>query len=171
MEIPSARKCGSNDKIFPINSNTLQRPVHTYGGQATLKPNLPERMQHAIIYTSAKAPQECCFRAADGTLVFEELIKDPIKVHREQSGPEGELSSLSRINYSKIYTVENYVRVLNVGMVEDEFIPTLIHNSFMKPRESPIERPRNPSGRTSSYAGDRKSRGKGKEREGGKTRR
>lgn len=156
-------------KIFsPWSSNALEltippRPIHTYSGQATLKPNLPEPQQHAIIYTSEHPPNEYWYQTADGTVVAEDLSKDPIKVHREQKGPEGDLGTLSRINYSKVYTIENYVRVLNIGMVEDDWIPTLKYNSFLKPRESPIEKPRNPR-RMSSKQEDDKSKGKGRKR-------
>jgi len=68
-------------------------------------------------------------------------------VRREQSGPEGDLGSLSRINYSKIYTVENYVRVLNIGMVTETSLPALTYNSFsnLSPFNlSPPEPPSNP---------------------------
>ncbi|TVY85290.1 hypothetical protein LSUE1_G001296 [Lachnellula suecica] len=100
--------------------NSICSPIHTYNGQATLKPKLPERQQHAIIYTSRDCPPEHSYTTADGTFIKENLSKDPIKVRREQNGPEGDLGVYSRLNYSKIYTVENFVRVLNIGMVEKD---------------------------------------------------
>jgi hypothetical protein len=136
------------------------RPIHTYSGQATLKYNLPEPRQHAIIYTSASPPPEHFYTLDNGTVVSENLTKSPIKVVREQQGPEGDLGTKARINYSKIYTVENYVRVLNIGVVDDESLPNLMQNSFVKPRETPIERPR----RSNVREDDRKGKDKREER-------
>jgi hypothetical protein len=68
---------------------------------------------------------------SDGTVIREELTKAPIRVIREQQGPEGEMSPLSRINYSKIYTVEQWVRVLNIGMVHKDSLDELVRNSMV----------------------------------------
>jgi hypothetical protein len=148
--------------------NQVFRPIHTYNGQATLKPNLPERQQHAIIYTSETCPPEHSYTATDGSIVREDLTKDAIKVKRDQNGPEGDLGVYSRLNYSKIYTVENYVRVLNIGMVERDWIPTLNANSYVRPTETlgPVQKPTNhkppkESGKSSKDSGGHK---KGKER-------
>ncbi|KAG9230908.1 hypothetical protein BJ875DRAFT_487516 [Amylocarpus encephaloides] len=123
--------------------NSICSPIHTYNGQATLKPNLPERQQHTIIYTSSQCPNEHSYEAADGTFVRENLTKDPIKVKRDLVDAEGDLGAFSRLNYSKIYTVENYVRVLGIGMVEKNSLPTLNANSFLRPAESlgPVQKP------------------------------
>jgi hypothetical protein len=118
-------------------------PIHTYSGQATLKPNLPKRQQHAIIYISKDPPEEYSYEAVDGTIVRENLTRDPIKVRREQKGKEGDLGPSSRLNYSKIYTVENYVRVLNIGMVETKWLPILTYNSYIDPNLKPSETPTN----------------------------
>lgn len=152
-------------EIFILGSNNFFSPIHTYNGQATLKYNLPEPSQHAIIYTSKHPPPEYSYRADNGQIVQEDLSKDPIKVVREQEGPEGGLDPLSRINYSKVYTVEYYVRVLNIGMVADESISSLIRNSIVKPRERPIERPRHHPRRASSQQGERKGRVKGRDKD------
>jgi hypothetical protein len=122
-------------RLYDPTQLTYNSPIHTYSGQATLKPNLPNPQEHAIIYTSENPPEECSYEEADGTIVRENLFKDPIKVKREHNGPEGDLGVLSRLNYSKIYTVENYVRVLNIGMVAEESLHSLLANSFIiKPR-------------------------------------
>lgn len=71
----------------------------------------------------------------------ENLSKDPIRVRREQNGPEGDLGAFSRLNYVKIYTVENTVRVLNIGMVEHNWIPTLMANSIVRPADTPVGKP------------------------------
>jgi hypothetical protein len=63
--------------------------------------------------------------------VRENLTRDPIRVKRQQIGPEGDLGSYSRINYSKIYAVEDYVRVLNIGMVHNDSMESLMKNSYI----------------------------------------
>ena len=139
-----------------------------------MKYNLPEPSQHAIIYTSNHPPAENSYQTQDGIVVKENLTKDPIKVDCEQSGTEGDLGTRSRINYSKVYTVENYVRVLNIGMVAHDSMASLVRSAFVKPRDTPIERPRNNPRRTSSQKEDNKGKGKGREKEkerGGERRR
>lgn len=130
-----------------------------------MKYNLPERSQHAIIYTSDHPPAEHYYHTQDGVVVKENLTKDPIKVNCEQNGAEGDLGTRSRINYSKVYTVENYVRVLNIGMVAPESIPSLVRNAFVKPRDTPIEKPRNNPRRSSFQKDDNKGKGKGRDKE------
>jgi hypothetical protein len=127
-----------------------------------LKPNLPERQQHAIIYTSDECPAECSYDAGGGNIVREDLIRDPIKVKREQSGPEGELGVYSRLNYSKVYTVENYVRVLKIGMVDKDSLQSLKHNSYINPALPPPE----PSSSKDKSSKDKVSKGKGKDKGG-----
>jgi hypothetical protein len=97
--------------------------------------------------------------------VWEELDKDPIKVRSEQKGPEGQLEPESRLNYSKIYTVENYVRVLNIGMVDKDSLPSLWSNSMIyrdTPAEKPVQHPpRSDSGHQFRSRGKGKGKGKG----------
>jgi hypothetical protein len=123
-----------------------------------LKPNLPEPQQHAIIYTSKHPPAENWYEAEDGTIVKEDLSKDPIRVVREQTDAEGDLGTLSRINYSKIYTVENYVRVLNIGKVHDNSMQSLIDNSLVQ-RKDPPEKPRSHPSRSDSKKDQKPKRG------------
>ena len=119
----------------------LQRPIQTYSGRGTLKDRLPDAKQHAIIYTGTEVPDLEYYTAADGRLVVEDLEKDPIQVVSEETYKEAHLLPASRLNYSKIYTVENYVRVLNIGMVHRNSIPSLLENSFVR---SDIEPPQGP---------------------------
>lgn len=70
----------------------------------------------------------------------ENLSKDPIRVIRENSGPEGSLDSTSRINYSRVYTVENWVRVMNIGIVHKDSIASLQRNSLIY-QGGPLEKP------------------------------
>jgi hypothetical protein len=124
-----------------------------------LKPNLPERQQHAIVYTSDECPAECSYDAGGGNIVRENLTRDPIKVKREQPGPEGDLGVYSRLNYSKVYTVENYVRVLKIGMVDKDSLQSLKHNSYINPALPPPE---------PSSSKDKVSKGKGRDKGGEK---
>ncbi len=134
--------------------------------QATLKPNLPDQQQHAIIYTSKTPPDEKWYYANDGSVVRENLNKDPIKVIREQRGPEGDLHPASRLNYSKIYTVENYVRVLNIGKVHPDFLESMINNALVRQRQQPPQRARNPpTSESSSKGNSQRSSGSYKEQE------
>lgn len=118
------------------------RAVQTYSGQGTLKSNLPNPHNHAIIYTSKKCPPELSNTDKDGNVVIEALTLDPIRVTSEQSGPEGVLHPASRINFSKLYTVEKNVRVLNIGMVHANSMEALQNYSPLKPIRPDPERPR-----------------------------
>ncbi|KAM3068655.1 hypothetical protein ACMFMG_011178 [Clarireedia jacksonii] len=122
-------------------SNHTSSPIHTYSGEATLKRNLPDVQQHTIIYTTDFVPEPHSYTAQDGTIVTEQLTKLPIKVNSEESYPEAQLDPKSRLNYSKIYTVEHYVRVLNIGMVHQDSMPSLCYNCPFK-RTEPSERPK-----------------------------
>lgn len=76
----------------------------------------------------------------------ENLTKDPIKVQSELAGPDGDLGDLSRINYAKIYTVEKYVRVLNIGKVHENSMEALLASCFFaRPPEQPPQGPRRTS--------------------------
>ena len=131
-------------------------PIHTYGGQGTLKENLADPEAHAIIYTSGSAPGELSYKE-DGITYWEDLSKDPIKVKSEQDGPEGILHPASRLNYSKLYTIEKHLRVLKIGMVEN--LPSLLKHSRVKPPEPPTERHRSRRPDTGKSGDKNKKRG------------
>jgi len=90
-------------------------------------------LQHAIIYTSSAPPEEISYEASDGSVIWEGLTKEPIKVIREQKDQEGNLDEASRINYAKIFTVEKKVRVLNIGLVHRNSITSLLSSSIIPP--------------------------------------
>lgn len=87
---------------------------------ATLELNLPNPAAHAIIHTSKNAPPPHSIELHDGTARYEQLVIDPIKVTGGREYPEGQLHPLSRINFTKLYTVEKDVRVLNIGIINDQ---------------------------------------------------
>jgi hypothetical protein len=68
----------------------------------------------------------------DGTPVFEQLSNDPIRVVSECNDTEGQLSPLSRINYTMPYVVEKDVRVLNIGIAHEMSMASLIASSPLR---------------------------------------
>jgi hypothetical protein len=112
----------------------LCRAIHTYSGRATLKFNLPDPYNHAIIYTSEQCPEEHYELGDNNDRYYEELTLDPIQVEPQDRGKYlCNLSPLSRINYTKVYTVEKDVRVFNIGMVKNR--PSLEVSSPLKSSE------------------------------------
>lgn len=148
--------------------NAQCSPIHTYGGQACFKPGLPDVHKHAIIYTSPEAPPEATMER-DGKVVSEGLTKSAIRVVREQNGPEGDLGTLSRLNFSKVYTVEFYAKVLNIGMVHPNMLETLAYYASTS-RDEPSQPPKHrsskpnkghhddPKGGSSKASGGKKSK-------------
>ncbi|KUJ07135.1 uncharacterized protein LY89DRAFT_660871 [Mollisia scopiformis] len=126
------------------HGNVICSPIHSYGGQATLKENLPDLEQHAIIHTSSEAPAgRCEYDAAGYIIAQEQLSKVPIRVIQELNHADGDLGDCSRINYAKIYTVEKYVRVLNIGRVHESSMDALLASSFFaRPKDQPVQGPR-----------------------------
>ncbi|KAI9642165.1 hypothetical protein NHQ30_008967 [Ciborinia camelliae] len=119
------------------HGNTLCCPIHTYGGQGTLKPNLPDKEMHAAVYSHTGEPQ---------LLPGEEMTIEPFPIIVED--PVAKIRPMSRINFSKIYTVEYYVRVCNVGRIEPSHINRFLEAS---PIKSPAARPRQNSQPTNKY--------------------
>jgi len=109
--------------------------IHTYSGHATLKYNLPDPENHSIIYTSQHCPDFHSVMGEDNVVYSEDLILDAIRVKPEQENhPLCQLHPKSRINYTKLYTVEKDVRVFNIGMVSN--IASLTANSPLKPSKA-----------------------------------
>ncbi len=99
--------------------------------------------QHAIIYTSDKPPSELSyFDEAQNREIYENLTKDPIRVVPDQRNKDCDLGVASRLNYSKVFTVEYYAKITNIGMVHKDSIPTLMKGSMIKQPEEPPEPPR-----------------------------
>jgi hypothetical protein len=113
--------------------NSCLRAIHMYSGQATLKSYLPDPSEHSIIHTSERPPPELQIIAEDGTVISEQIDKDPIRVVSERG--DIELLPAARINYSKIYVVEKDVRVLNIGMVHQNSMASLMLDSPLKPQK------------------------------------
>lgn len=73
------------------------------------------------------------------------------------------LDPLSRLNYSKIYTIEKWARICEVGMVHPDFLDSLLDDSHLKDSGS-IERAGQFTGESHPPRAHGKGRGKGKER-------
>lgn len=125
--------CTSNSDCAPLTH--YSRPILTYGGHACLKPNLCDVDQHAIIHTSKHPPPLHSMQTHNGSVIYEELMRDPIRVISERpvGEKEGDLGEKSRVNLSKIYTVEFGSRVLNIGVVSESHLE-LLTNNFAPPR-------------------------------------
>ena len=92
---------------------------------------MPDPENHAVIYTTEEPPAPLSI-SKDGRVISETLTKDAIKVNSERKDKEGRLSPLSRIHYTKLYTVEKDVRVLNIGMVSKRSMPALMFDCPLK---------------------------------------
>lgn len=130
-------------------------PIHTYSGLATFKNKLPAPQRHTIIYTTLESPGETCAKDDNGKWVYEDLILRPIRVINERmEDNDGNLDPLSRLNYSKVYTVEHYVRVLNIGMVASKSLGSLLVDSNWSSKPIGVHPPRpsrKSSGQSSSH--------------------
>lgn len=109
--------------IHKGDDSTLCCPLHTYQGRATLKPKLKSIDMHAAAYSHTGKP-----KLQPG----EELLIAPFPIIVETDVPSAEIDPMSRINFSKIYTVEHNVGVCNVGRIEPTHIDRLLEVSLLK---------------------------------------
>lgn len=91
-------------------------PINTYAGKGVLKGGLSQetRQAHAVIYSANTKP----FMNPEESSM---IIKQPIAVHMASS--DQKLDEMSRIDFSKVYTVEWNVKVMNIGKVTRESMP------------------------------------------------
>jgi hypothetical protein len=75
----------------------------------------PDREAHAIIYMSDTEP----YQSPDE----EDIVKRPIKV--DPASPDQKLDQMSRLNFSRVHTVNHYVKAMNIGMVHKDSMPHL----------------------------------------------
>lgn len=91
----------------------MNRPILTYGGQGTNKKGVKAE-DHAIIYTGPVAPVP---------LPGENRISHrPVRVDMDDA--QEKLSPESRVNYSKVYTVEHNVKVYFIGKIHKDSVAT-----------------------------------------------
>lgn len=60
------------ESLLPFHSKICDRAIHTYAGWATLKPNLPDPENHAVIYTSEMLPPKLQQTDEHGTVISEQ---------------------------------------------------------------------------------------------------
>lgn len=87
-------------------------PLLTYQGQGTLKRGVKPD-DHAAVY--AENPKN--LRSKEKLLAGEKLRKNPFAIIIEDS--KETIDPLTRINFSKIYTVEHNVKALKIGRIPD----------------------------------------------------
>jgi len=87
-------------------------PLLTYQGQGTLKRGVKPD-DHAAVY--AENPKN--LRSKEKLLAGEKLRKKPFAIFIEDS--KEKIDPLTRINFSKIYTVEHNVKALKIGRIPD----------------------------------------------------
>lgn len=100
--------------IFSCSHLNLSRPVHTYNTRGTLKESV-DPTTHAIIYISGRRPDP-----APG----ERMTMEPIEVDPVDSSVR--LHPRSRINFDKVYTVEDNSAVHPLGTVSRRSIRRLV---------------------------------------------
>jgi hypothetical protein len=103
----------------------------TYQLQGTMKRGVKPQ-DHAIIYTEEKGPKRQKVREAAGE---EKLQKQPIRV--EPASSRDRLDPLSRLNYAKIYTVENNVKVCFIGRIHKKSVAVFIKDYNLTHRPLP----------------------------------
>lgn len=89
--------------------SSLCVPILTYGGRATTKPGVKPD-DHAIIHTTSTAPQELPNE--------QKLRKKPVRVNNFSE--KDKLAPESRVNYSKLYTIEHNFRVSFIGKIHED---------------------------------------------------
>jgi hypothetical protein len=87
--------------------------LHTYNGQGTTKPGV-HAQDHAAAYAVGSK-----LKLKTG----EKMDKEPFRIKVEDS--KEKIDPMTRINFSKLYTVEHNVRVMKVGRIVDDDLPRL----------------------------------------------
>lgn len=93
---------------------STSRPIQTYSGRGCI--DQFGKQFFGTIYSSTKAPEPM-----DGE---EGMTKVPI--HLNPAHPADSLHESSRINYGKLYRVDHNLRVKDLGIVDVDFVHTLV---------------------------------------------
>jgi hypothetical protein len=94
-------------------------PISTYGGQGVTKTGTL-KWQHAIAHTSRDAPDP---HPKEIPVDGEWGMMTPIRVAPKKK--DGKLDVMSRINFARIYTVEDNVKVYDFGDVHRDSLADL----------------------------------------------
>jgi hypothetical protein len=86
--------------------------IHTYGGRGVTKPGISARHHAPLV---VKGQKELLLKGEDGLLPALHVILEN----------KSTIDRLARINFGKIYTIEQNVKVCSVGRIAPEDIPRL----------------------------------------------
>jgi hypothetical protein len=95
---------------------TIYRPISTYGGRGTTKNGL-DPSTHAIIYMSDTTPSRLPSETG--------MTKKPLQV--DPAGADQKLDAMSRADFARIYTVEDNVKVMNIGKISPSSMKDLVY--------------------------------------------
>jgi len=87
-------------------------PIHTYGRRGSGKPGI-DLEAHAIIHMEGEPPERTEMDAG--------IVKEPLEVKPDSRREK--LHPLSRLNFSKVYTVEHNVKVKSIGRISKQSMP------------------------------------------------
>ena len=96
-----------------IGKNLTQffhRPILTYGQRGTLKAGVHSE-DHAIVYTSHDPPP---------LLETEQISNKFASIRIIPQSPRDKLEATSRVNYTKLYTIEYNVKVQVAGQIDED---------------------------------------------------
>ena len=113
----------SNAPFFSKYLTKSFSSIQTYNRRGVGKPGVPKN-EHAIIYTSASAPNPLQTELPQSR--YEEGMLSSIRVNANNNDV---LDTMSRINFGKIYTVEHNVKVFDFGQVDNNF-RLILHRQF-----------------------------------------
>jgi hypothetical protein len=97
---------------------TKARTIQTYGNRGVAKPGTT-KCYHSIIHTSSAPPAPKSNEAPD-VASGERPMLNPIRVRPRKRTDK--MDPMSRLNYSKMYTVEHNVKVYDFGTVHENFL-------------------------------------------------
>jgi hypothetical protein len=110
--------CGS---VF-VSTNRVTSPISTYGGKGVAKKSALKH-HHSIVFSEREDPgpamSEIPATNTPGMLP---------SIRVERSDKTNKLLPMSRINYSKIYTIEDNLKVKDFGMVHKDYMEQLTQN-------------------------------------------
>jgi hypothetical protein len=104
-----------NSQFYPLYSQEVtltDRFIGTHGGRGGGDAPAHTR-NHAIIHTTPSPPFDPRFTMT------------PIRVNPYSPGAAYQLNDKSRLNYSKVYTIEHNIKVMFIGEVAKESKPDL----------------------------------------------
>lgn len=93
-------------------------PIHTYGGRGTLEDGVHFE-EHAIIYTSSDPPL---------LLEAEQISEKFASVRVIPRSPREKLDKSSRVNYTKLYTIDYDIKMQVVGQIDKYHMRRFLNN-------------------------------------------